>query len=53
MFEETESMLNTAFSNYRYVNVVPQNKVCGYIKEEGKERILRLPRAFLLSNQRR
>lgn len=36
MFEETESMLNTAFSNYRYVNVVPQNKVCGYIKKSGK-----------------
>lgn len=32
MFEETEAMLKTAFSNYSMQTLIPQNKICGSVK---------------------
>ena len=37
MFEETASMLDAAFANYSLKTIVPQNKVCGSITENGKK----------------
>ncbi|MCM1533535.1 MAG: D-alanyl-D-alanine carboxypeptidase [Corallococcus sp.] len=36
MFEETASMLDVAFEEYRLENIVPQNKVCGMFDAGGK-----------------
>ncbi len=36
MFEETAQMLDVAFSNYKNVCVVPQNKLCGVVYKRGK-----------------
>lgn len=37
MFEETADMLDVAFANYHLQTVIPQNKVCGSRKEQGKK----------------
>ena len=37
MFEETASMLDSAFANYSLQTVVPLNKVCGSMEEKGKK----------------
>ncbi len=37
MFEETASMLDAAFANYSMEVVVPQNKICGVRREQGKD----------------
>lgn len=37
MFEETASMLNAAFANYSLKTVIPQNKLCGSVVENGKK----------------
>lgn len=46
MFEETESMLDTAFANYRLETVIPQNKVCGSRVENGKTCYYICPQRF-------
>lgn len=37
MFEETASMLDAAFATYSLQTIIPQNKVCGSIIENGKK----------------
>lgn len=37
MFEETASMLESAFANYSLQTVVPLNKVCGSVEQNGKK----------------
>lgn len=37
MFEETSSMLDTAFANFKLKTIVPSNKVCGCVEEKGKK----------------
>lgn len=37
MFEETASMLDAAFANYSLKTVIPQNKLCGSMVENGKK----------------
>lgn len=46
MFEESAKMLKTAFDNYRLCTVIPQNKVCGVRKENGKNVHYYCPKAF-------
>ena len=46
MFEDTASMLNAAFNNYRLQSVIPQNKVCGSRMENGKRVYYVCPERF-------
>lgn len=38
MFEETKSMLQTAFASYTLEKIVPRNKICGSVTIGGKKR---------------
>lgn len=46
MFEETADMLDAAFATYRLQTAIPQNKVCGSRKEDGKQRYYVCPDPF-------
>ena len=46
MFEETQSMFNAAFQNYRLETAIPQNKICGSRVEHGVRVYYKCPARF-------